>query len=134
MLRKLTLTAIVIAVIAIAGVVGQTAKAEYYGGVSYSFSMKMERYIHLWFDRTGDAWTMICIARRESGLNPRAYNDDFAPRESVAGLFQIKWPLWARRGETWQSFYRRMRNPIQNIKLARQLYNHSGLAPWGGGC
>lgn len=118
-----------------------TAKGEYYGGVSSAYRSKIIRMIHQAFDRYGVGSTMVCIAGRESGYNPRAYNDDWRPYRSVAGLFQIEWryhaTLWERSagyGVGWWHFYHRMTNPWANIALAVRLYRTSGLSPWGGGC
>ncbi len=112
----------------------KAADGENYGGVSPRESVRIQHMIHAWFDSKGVGGVMTCIANRESGFNRKAFNNDRAPYESVAGLFQIKWPLHARRGESWRHFYRRMSDPVQNIRLAFRLYRHGGLGPWGGGC
>ena len=110
------------------------ARAEYYGGVSQARRAQMIALIHRYFDRTGYGDMMVRCAARESGFNPIAYNDDYAPRESVAGLMQIKWPLGAHRGESWPHFYRRMTDPRRNLELAVQILRRQGIAAWGGGC
>ena len=135
--RLAILTAVVIFLLA-----GQApARAENYGGVSSSYRAKIIRMIHHWFDRYGVGDTMVCIANRESGFNPKAYNNDWAPYRSVAGLFQIEWRYHATPWERnsgysvgWWHFYRRMSDPVQNIKLAVRLYRTGGLSAWGGGC
>jgi len=146
MRRNACVLAVAFASLAAAGV----AMSGNYGGVSASYAAKMQRYIHAWFDPSGVGSVMVCIAERESGLNPRAYNTNDAWRgESVAGLFQIKWPLWAAnnpripesmkrfwhyRSVTWPQFQARLADPVQSIRLAFLLYKHGGLGPWGGGC
>jgi len=130
------------------------ALAENYGGLSRTQAARVEHAIAAWF-RT-DAAAMRCIAWRESGLNARAYNDDDWPTQSVAGVFQIAWPVWTpanpnvtaqprrygwvlrfwhHRAPTWLEFRQRLANPVQSIRLAWLLYRHEGgLRHWGGAC
>ncbi len=108
--------------------------SEFYGGVSASTRARMIALIHRYFDRTGYGDTMVRCAIRESGLNPRAYNDDWAPRQSVAGLLQIAWPLWAHPGESWPHFYQRMKDPRANLQLGVQILRRQGIGAWGYHC
>lgn len=76
--------------------------------------------------------TMVCIARRESGLNPRAVNwaDQHANGRGSFGLFQIgRIHDHMVRGD-----YRRFWIPWVNVNAAWRLWRGAGLAPWGGGC
>jgi hypothetical protein len=140
---------LVVFAIAVIIVVGQTANAENYGRVTARQQAFAQHAIHVWFDRTGAGSTMDCIARRESGYAATAYNDDDWPRQGVAGIFQIAYPLWTannprvtsafkhfwhNRPVTWTGFRARLSDPVQSIRLAFILYRHSGLEPWGGGC
>lgn len=74
----------------------------------------------------GSARKAICVARRESGLRPRAYN-----RAGYAGLFQQStryWPDRARRygfGD-WSAFNGRA-NAVVSIRMADKL----GWGHWG---
>jgi hypothetical protein len=136
--------------VAIAVIWTTEAPGENYGTATAKQQAFAEHAIHAWFDRQGAGAVMACIARRESGLTAIAYNDDDAARgESVAGLFQIKWPLWTAnnprvssefkrfwhdRRVSWQGFRARLADPVQSVRLAYILYRHSGLQPWGGGC
>jgi hypothetical protein len=107
-----------------------TATADNYGGNSRS---EQNRMVGLIYREFGAGWlgrTMVCIARRESGLNPRAANYHDTSGGSF-GLFQIN-GIHARGSFT--AWVRRMWNPYVNIASARALYRSSGLAPWGGGC
>lgn len=76
--------------------------------------------------------TMLCIARRESHLNPRAINwrDRHANGRGSFGLFQIGRIHVGMVGGDW----RRLLDPVTNINVAYRLYSRSGLRPWGGGC
>lgn len=129
--------------------VGRTASGENFGRATAKQQAFARSAIHAWFDRQGVSSTMECIARRESGYAATAYNDDDWPTQSVAGLFQIAYPLWTAnnprvppafrhfwhgRAVSWQGFRARLSDPVQSIRLAFILYRHSGLQPWGGGC
>jgi hypothetical protein len=96
---------------------------------------QMKQIIYQFF---GTGWlgqTMVCIATRESNLNPWASNW----RDSNGGshgLFQINGAN-APGGWASRSWIRRMYNPVINTATAYALYRRSGLAPWsatGGGC
>jgi hypothetical protein len=76
------------------------------------------------------------IAWRESRLDPTAANLTDRHADGSRGSFgalQIG-ALWRRHGETVAAFARRMRDPVENARLARRLYDRYGLAPWGGRC
>lgn len=138
-------------VLAGTGAIVKPATGENYAGISTSQKTRVIRMIHLWFDKTGDANTMVCIANRESGFNPRAYNDNDWPSQSVAGIFQVAYPLWTannpraprtvqrfwhHRPVSWAGFRDRLSDPVQSIRLAFIVYRHGGLGPWlaPGGC
>jgi hypothetical protein len=76
--------------------------------------------------------TMLCIAKRESHLRPRAANWTDSNGGSF-GLFQIN-GVWRHRHESTMHFARRMWNPVTNAKFARWLLRTRGLEPWGGSC
>jgi hypothetical protein len=96
---------------------------------------------------------MLCVARHESGFAPTAYNDDDWPTQSVAGVFQIAYPLWTpanpqvrqqpvrygwvlrfwrHQRPTWQQFRARLADPVQSVRLAYMLVRHRGVDPWEG--
>jgi len=82
----------------------------------------------------GSGWqgrTMVCIARRESGLNPRAANYRDSGGGSY-GLLQLN-AVHRWRGETLAKFQQRMWNPVTHLQAAKRLAR-GGLGPWGGGC
>lgn len=75
---------------------------------------------------TGDADTMVRIARRESGLSCTAAN----PRSSAVGLFQtlsLHQARAARLGLTWQQV---ATDCAASIALAWDLYREVGTSPW----
>ncbi len=92
-------------------------------------------------ERFGSGWLgreMVCIADRESGLDPRAVNwrDPHVNGRGSFGLFQIGRVHVHYVGGDW----RRLLVPTVNVRVAWQLYRagrrrgESGLGPWGGGC
>lgn len=108
------------------------ASADNYGGNSPSEQKRMAGLIYREF---GHGWlgrTMVCIARRESGLNPRAANWRDT-RGGSFGLFQIN-GVHAPGGWAFRVWVRHMWDPVANVKSAHALYRSSGLGPWGGGC
>ena len=134
----------------------RAAEGENFGAVTPRQRAYVRHVIHAWFDPHGLGSTMVCVAARESGFAPRAYNDDDAAiGESVAGVFQIKWPLWTPanptvrahphrfgwvlkfwhwRSPTWPQFRARLADPVQSVRLAYMLVRHFGLDPWQDGC
>lgn len=104
-----------------------SAYADNYGGNSRREQAEVTKIIQA---RFGHGWlgrTMLCIARRESGLNPRAANWRDANGGSH-GLFQIN---GVHRGKLdWGRIY----DPHYNTLAAWRLYKGAGLSPWGGGC
>lgn len=108
------------------------AHADGYGGNPPAEQRRMVRMVRHEFGhgRLGD--TMLCIARRESGLNPRAANWTDSHGGSF-GLFQLN-GVHSPRGWAYRAWVRRMWNPAANIAAARRLYDAAGLGPWGGGC
>lgn len=88
---------------------------------------------------------MVCIATRESNLNPSAvnWNDQHRNGPGSFGLFQIGRIHLAppspgnRAGVAWQLGYRSWRqllNPAANVRVALRLWREAGYRPWGGGC
>jgi hypothetical protein len=94
----------------------------------------------------GTGWkgrTMLCIARRESNLNPKAVNwSDRHPTSEGTfkgsfGLFQIgalhaQHSRGVARQITKGNPYRLL-DPKVNIAVAKRMARN-GLGPWGGGC
>lgn len=108
------------------------AKAENYGGNAPAEKRRMVRLIHREF---GYGWlgrTMVCIARRESGLNPRAANYQDT-RGGSFGLLQLN-GVHSPTGYAYRAWIHRMWLPKQNLRRAHRLYRAEGLGPWGGGC
>jgi len=147
--ERLLALGLALAVAAAVAAKGDQARAENYGAVTRKQAALTQRAIHAWFDRRGAGGVMTCIARRESGLAGIAYNDDDWPTQSVAGVFQIAYPLWTANNPrapssirrfwhgqrvTWFGFRRRLSDPVQSIRLAWILFRLRGLEPWGGGC
>lgn len=129
--------------IVVYGLATEPARSENYGCVSPAQCAKMERIIRAWFPAHIED-TMVCIARRESGLNPRAINwsDRHSTGRGSYGLFQLGHLHGVRstsgitgvgyrftRGNVF-----RMLDPVVNVRSALALYRNGGLGPWGGGC
>ncbi len=73
-----------------------------------------------------------CIVDRETGhtFDPRAVS-----QTNDVGLMQIHWPTWARQGETWDAFRRRLSSPVANLRQAFAIYHpkpgvYSFLPAW----
>lgn len=67
----------------------------------------------------------IAVAQCESGLNPAAVSS----RGANVGLFQINTvhkPMVQQMGYQWDQ----MTDPYVNAKVARELFNDRGWAPW----
>ena len=141
--RRAVRNMLVLAVIMGSLLVAAEARTADYGCVSTSQCVKMEKIIRAWFPNNVEN-TMICIARRESGLNPKATNwsDQHSTGRGSYGLFQLGHLHGVRstsgitgvgydltRGNVYRFW-----NPIVNVRTALRLYRGSGLAPWGGGC
>lgn len=110
--------------------VGGVAQADNYG-TSRTEAQKMEGLIYKTFGHGWQGRTMVCIARRESGLNPRAANYHDSNGGSY-GLLQLN-GVHRWRGESLAQFQRRMWNPYTHLQAAKRLAR-GGLGPWGGGC
>jgi hypothetical protein len=95
----------------------------------------VKRIIYKYF---GSGWLgrkMVCIASRESGLNPWASNWRDTNGGSH-GLFQINGAN-APGGWATRSWIQRMYDPWINVATAYSLYRRNGLSPWAataGGC
>jgi hypothetical protein len=105
------------------------------------------------YKKFGTGWLgreMVCIANRESHLNPKAinWNDRHPTSEGTFkgsfGLFQIgalhaQHSRGTARNLTGGNQYKLL-DPYVNIQAAYHLYmagrkvGQSGLGPWGGGC
>ena len=108
----------------------QSAGADNYG----TDSKEAARMTALIYKTFGTGWkgqTMLCIAKRESGLNPRAANYRDSNGGSY-GLFQLN-GVHRWRGESLAEFQQRQWNPITHLQAAKRLAR-GGLGPWNGGC
>lgn len=139
MTRFISTMAAVVLAVAVATTSAFAASSDNYGGNSRKEQRQMERLIRDRFPSYIEN-TMVCIARRESGLNPRAvnWNDQHSTGRGSFGLFQIghlhaaAWNGTARRltgGNPYRLF-----DPKINVEAAFRLWRSGGLGPWGGGC
>jgi hypothetical protein len=84
----------------------------------------------------GGARKAICIARHESGLDPKASS----PSGDYLGLFQHSAVHWPDRYEAWTrrvwDLDRRARNGRTNTIVTMRIVNAHGWGPWKGvdGC
>jgi hypothetical protein len=110
---------------------------------SNSEQARMKALIYQTFGTGWKGQTMVCIARRESNLNPRSINSrDRHPTSEGTfrgsyGLFQIgalhaQHSRGAGRQITGGNPYRLL-DPRINIAVAARLARN-GLGPWGGQC
>lgn len=111
-------------VAAIAASLVPSAAADNYGCKNASQCKKMERIIYAKFGTGWQGRTAVCIARRESGLNPRAANWGDANGGSH-GLFQINGVHRWAYGKGARSIY----NPYHNTNVAYRLSR--GGTSWG---
>jgi hypothetical protein len=84
----------------------------------------------------GGAERAICIARRESGLDPNAVSE---PEGLYVGLFQHDAELWPDRYESWTRPRWELRpsalNGRTNAIVTIRMVNTNGWGPWEGeGC
>lgn len=84
------------------------------------------------FDAPGTPGFALCIARRESGLDPRATS----PSGTYRGLFQHSNNYWSSRYNTWgrpldlfSSIYNGRTNTIVSIRMAKS--RGSWYKDWG---
>jgi hypothetical protein len=115
---------------ALALAIPAAATADNYG-TNRSESARMTALIYKTFGTGWQGRTMLCIARRESGLNPRAANYHDSNGGSY-GLLQLN-GVHRWRGESLAAFQQRMWNPVTHLQAAKRLAR-GGLGPWGGGC
>ena len=118
------------AIVAIAMALASAAQAHDYG-TNRQEAARMTTLIYKTFGTGWHGRTMLCIARRESGLNPRAANYTDSNGGSY-GLFQVN-GIHRWHGEKLAAFRQRQWNPISNVAAAKRLAR-GGLGPWGGGC
>lgn len=118
------MTKFLVGIIVAAAVLVAPASADNYGCTNQAQCRKMERIIYAKFGNGWQGRTAVCIARAESGLNPRAANWGDANGGSH-GLFQINGiHRWAYgKGKT--SIY----NPWHNTNVAYRLSR--GGSSWG---
>lgn len=116
------ITALVVALPALA------APKPNYGGLTKKQEARIIRIITARFGSA--SWMAICIARRESGLNPKAANWGDSNGGSH-GLFQINGiHSWAF-GKKKHSIY----NAYWNTEVAWRLSRHGkSWGPWGWAC
>lgn len=84
----------------------------------------------------GGSVKAICIARRESGLDPRAVSE---PEGLYVGLFQHSAEMWPDRYGTWTmrawELRQRALNARTNTIVTIRMVNAHGWGPWRGpGC
>jgi hypothetical protein len=87
-------------------------------------------------ERFGSGWLgreMVCIARRESELRPRAVNWRDVHADGSRGSFGL-FQIGRLHAHYVAGEWRRLLNPAVNVRVAWQLYRTDGLNPWGGGC
>lgn len=145
MTRFISTMATVVLAVAVATTSAFAASSDNYGGNSKKEQRQMERLIRDKFPSYIES-TMVCIAKRESGLNPRAtnWNDQHSTGRGSFGLFQIghlhaAHQYGVARGLTGGNPYR-LYNPRTNVEAAYRLWlsgkrqGNSGLGPWGWGC
>lgn len=121
---------IAVAAVLLAVTLVQSARGDNYG----TNSKERARMTALIYKTFGTGWqgrTMLCIAKRESGLNPRAANYRDSNGGSY-GLFQLN-GIHRWRGESLSQFQRRQWNPTTHLIAAKRLAR-GGLGPWNGGC
>lgn len=130
--RQATALAIALAVLLVAALIVQTARATDRQELAAGDAIRHE------FGTGRLAGCFLAIADRETGgtFDPHAANwhDRHADGSRGSfGLFQIG-ALWRRPGESVAAFARRMYDPRANAALAHDLYRRYGLQPWGGRC
>jgi len=106
-----------------------------------------EQTVHAWvkdlircaarrWEVPGGAAKAICIARAESGLNPRSASDDGA----YLGLYQHSADAWPDRYDAWTAksweLDPRARNGRTNTIVTMRMVNGNGWGDWKGveGC
>jgi hypothetical protein len=81
----------------------------------------------------GGALKAICIARRESGLDPKVVSE---PEGLYVGLFQHSREMWADRYGTWAKpvweLRQRAVNGRTNAIVTIRMVNAYGWGPWEG--
>jgi hypothetical protein len=127
--RRAAAIAIALAVLVVAALVVQTARA------TDRQELVAAAAIRAAFGTGETAGCFMAIADRETGgtFNPRAANwrDRHADGSRGSfGLLQIG-ALWRRPGETVAAFAARMFDPRANARLARRLFDRYGVQPWG---
>lgn len=130
----------VVSLAAAAALVGMgNASADYFGGNSATEQRQMKALIRERFGHGKLGDTMICIAGRESGFNPRAMNwVERATGRGYYGLFQV-----GSRHATipGNAAYRltggdptRLFDPEINVQVAWIILRRHGLAAWPVDC
>lgn len=129
--RKAVRNALVLTIIMGSLLFAAEARTDNYGGNTRAEQAEMIRLIKKKFPDHIEN-TMVCIARRESGLNPRAVNwsDQHANGRGSFGLFQLGRIHDHMVGGNYNLFF----VPWRNVNAAWRLWRGGGLGPWGGGC
>jgi hypothetical protein len=105
-----------------------TPPVDYYQAVVYTLRrMPPDELIRIAWAGTGDTERMLAIARRESHFNCAADN----PHSSAAGLFQTI-GMHRRLAESHGLDWGNITGPdcLDDVLLAKVLYDGSGLRPW----
>ncbi len=130
--------ATLVAVTALAAV--PCASADGYGAASAAEKQRMKVLIRKQFGTGALGDRMICVASRESGFNPRAYNwvGPDVGGFGYLGLFQVSSRHATVPGN---AAYRltggdpmKLFDPLVNIKAAVLIYRMQGIAAWPVGC
>jgi hypothetical protein len=95
---------------------------------------EVARTVRCMANREGvSAWTALCIANRESGFEPRAWNS----YSGAAGVFQHLIRYWPSRVSAYRATLRRYDvkhaawyNPRANTAVAMAMARTGGWGPW----
>lgn len=74
--------------------------------------------------------TAMCVANRESGFDPDAYNPD----SGASGVYQFIPTSWAYYSEKAGYGGESPFKARANVGTAAWVVQHVGWSPWGGGC
>lgn len=88
--------------------------------------------VHKWSVEGGPRKAVL-IARRESGLNPKAYNPTGCSGYGCKGVFQQSMRYWDGRWRSWGKDTRNNAfNMRANVIVSIRMAHIEGWGPWGG--